>query len=144
LPLDRVAQRNTYRAALISLEHARRSYVNTQQQIVADMRSIIRQVHSAESTLEIDRLGIALAEQRVEYANELLAEGKAAALDVVDAQQSLLSAQDSFEQARANLQVQDLQFLRSTGTLRVDPTAGSLGQAMDSAMGNTPMDLEAR
>ncbi|MDP9175434.1 MAG: TolC family protein [Planctomycetota bacterium] len=144
LPLDRVAERNAYRAALIQLERARRDYVNTQQAIIADMRGIIRTIHSAESTLEIDRLGIALAEQRVEYSNELLAQGKAGALDVVDAQQSLLSAEDSFEQARANLQIQDLQFLRTTGTLRIDPAAGSLGQAMDRAMDHSPMGLEAK
>ena len=49
----------------------------------------------------------------------------------------------NFEQARADLQVQVLQFLRQTGTLRVDPNAGTLGKAMDRAM-PLPYDLEAR
>ncbi len=43
----------------------------------------------------------------------------------------MLTAQDAFERARAQLQVQVLQFLRDTGTLRVDPAAGAIGRALE-------------
>ena len=35
--------------------------------------------------------------------------------------------------ARASLQISVLNYLRATGTLRVDPTAGALGEALDRA-----------
>ena len=41
------------------------------------------------------------------------------------------SAQDAFARAKADLQVQILQFLRDTGTLRVDPNAGVVGHVLD-------------
>ena len=59
--------------------------------------------------------------------------------DVTDAQSSLLSAQDAYDRAKANLQVQILTFLRQIGTLRVDPAVGTLGKAMDRE-GAPPVD----
>ncbi len=78
-------------------------------------------------------MGIDLARRRLDYANELLKEGKTTARELVEAQSSLLSAQDAFDQAKASLQISVLQFLEATGTLRVDPRAGALGLAMDRA-----------
>jgi hypothetical protein len=49
----------------------------------------------------------------------------------VDAQNKLLTAQDQYDTARANYQIQILSFLRDTGTLRVNPDAGELGIVMD-------------
>jgi outer membrane protein TolC len=67
----------------------------------------------------------------LDYANERLRQGKADNRDVVDAQNSLLSAQDAFAAAESALQIQVLQFLRDTGTLRVDPGAGAIGESLD-------------
>ncbi|MBC8106144.1 MAG: TolC family protein, partial [Anaerolineae bacterium] len=75
-----------------------------------------------------------LAQRRLDFANELLLQGRSTdSRDVTDAQSSLLSAQDAYEQARADLQIQILQFMRDTGTLRVDPEAGTLGLVFDRA-----------
>ena len=131
-PLDRVAERNTYRRSLISLERATRTYTLTRDGVVADVRSDVRGIQSAQVTLEIQRRGIDLAQRRLDFANELLIQGRSTdSRDVTDAQSSLLSAQDAYEQARADLQIQILQFLRDTGTLRVDPEAGTLGLVFD-------------
>jgi len=48
-------------------------------------------------------------------------------------QSDLLSAQDSYEQARTQIQISVLGYLRVTGTLRVDPESGTLGRVMDRA-----------
>lgn len=133
LPIDRLAERNTYRQSLINLEQSQRHYVDTEQQIVSDVRNSVRSIHNAQLSLEIQRRAVALAERRVEYANELLIEGQAQTRDVTDAESSLLSAQDSFNTALATLQVSVLDFFRLTGTLRMDPQAGALGEAMDRA-----------
>lgn len=81
--------------------------------------------------LTIQRVNTDLAKQRLEYSYDLLKIGGAQSRDVTDAQQSLLSAEDSYEQALSQYQISVLSFLRNTGTLRVDPDAGTLGLAMD-------------
>ncbi len=133
-PLDRVAERNVYRASLITLERAQRSYDETKDTVIADVRDAVRNIRSAQQSLEIQRRGIEIAQRRLDNANELLIQGRASdSRDVVEAQGSLLDAQDRYERAKAELQIQILQFLRVTGTLRVDPAAGSLGHAFDRA-----------
>jgi hypothetical protein len=111
LPVDRVAERNAYRAALIDVRHAQRSLENLRDRITSD-----------------------LAQKRRENAYELLRNGKSTSTrDLVEAQNSLLQARDLYEQASATLQVNVLQFLRNSGTLRMDPAAGAIGRAMDRA-----------
>jgi outer membrane protein TolC len=91
----------------------------------------VRGIRAARTTLEIQQRGIDLAQRRLDFANELLVTGRATdSRDVVEAQNDLLNAQDLYARARADLQIQVLQFLRDTGTLRVDPSAGALGLAM--------------
>jgi hypothetical protein len=131
LPIDRVAERNRYRTSLIELERSQRSYERMKDQVAADARDALRSIRSAQETLKIQAQGIELAQLRLENANELLRQGKRDSRDVTDAQTALLRAQDAYDQARNNLQIQVLQFLRDTGTLRVDPDSGSLGRAMD-------------
>ena len=130
-PLDRLAERNQYRSSLIRLERSSRGYDQLRDQIAADARESLRLIRSAQISLDIQRRNIDLAKLRLENANELLRQGKRDNRDVVDAQNALLQAQDSYEQARATLQIQVLRFLRDTGTLRVDPSAGAIGQALD-------------
>ncbi len=133
LPIDRVAERNGYRRSLIDLDRAGRSVEDLSQRVIADVRDSVRGIRSAEEALNIQRNSIQLAGRRMEFSNELLREGRpgVTARDVVEAQNSLLSAQDAYDRAQADLQIQVLQYLRDTGTLRVDKSAGALGRALD-------------
>lgn len=145
LPIDRLAERNGYRASLIGLDRAKRDLQELLESVAADVRTRIRAIHSAQAALSIQQRSIELAIRRLDYATELLQQGKVNSRDVVEAQQSLLSAQDAYESARSNLQIEILRFLRDTGTLRVDPHAGSLGRAMDrltAANGDSPQPLK--
>ena len=132
-PVDQLADRNTYRKSLIILERSQRAYVTARQQVIADVRQSTRSIRLSQASVAIQRRSVELNQKRLDLANELLIQGKAAVLDVVDAQAALLNAQDALNRARANLQTQALQFLRDTGTLRLDPGAGMLGRAMDRA-----------
>jgi hypothetical protein len=133
-PLDRVAERNAYRRSLISLERAQRSLRETHDQVIASVRDAVRAIRSAQATLEIQQRDIENNRQRLEYANEQLVLGRATnTQDAVDAQNNLLTAQDQYDTARANYQIQILSFLRDTGTLRINPEAGELGVVMDRA-----------
>jgi outer membrane protein TolC len=139
IPVDQLPERNVYRRALIQYERAVRALDGLQDTVTADVLQDIRAIRSAQQTLRIQEESIELAERRLDLASELLRAGNAGgggvvrrgdARDVVEAQQDLLSAQDAYEQARADLQVQVLQFLQDVGTLRVDPAAGLIGRAM--------------
>ena len=140
IPIDQLPERNVYRRALIQFERAVRAHDGLQDQVTADLLEDIRSIRSAQQTLRIQEESIELAERRLDLASELLRTSGAGAAagssrrgdarDVVEAQQDLLSAQDQYELARAELQIQVLQFLQDTGTLRVDPDAGLIGLAM--------------
>jgi outer membrane protein TolC len=131
IPIDRVSERNQYRASLIQLERVQRTYDELRDQVSADAREAMRLIRSAQISLEIQRKGIELAKFRLDNAYELLRLGRKDNREVVDAQNALLRAQDAFEAARTSLQIQVLRFLRDTGTLRVDPDAGAIGAALD-------------
>lgn len=131
LPIDRVTERNSYRRSLISLQRAQRNFLFVRDRVTADVREGLRSIRAAEISVEIQRRGIELAHARLDLANENLRLGRGTTRDVVDAQTSLLQAQDGLEQARSQLQIRVLQFLRDSGTLRVDPKAGAIGRAMD-------------
>jgi outer membrane protein TolC len=131
LPVDRLPERNAYRQALIALERAKRLAVEVQESVLSEVRAAQREIRSAEYSLQIQQAGIDLARQRLDFANESLLLGRVTnSREVVEAQSSLLNAQDRYDQAKADLQIQLLRYLRDTGTLRVDPQAGILGLVM--------------
>jgi outer membrane protein TolC len=132
LPVDRLAERNVYRRSLISFDRAQRSYLDLRDQVTSQVRSDARGIRSAQASLVIQKRAIELAERRLEFANERLRLGVPGAdtREVVEAQASLLDAQDTFERAQAQLQIRVLEYLRDTGTLRVDPEVGELGQSL--------------
>jgi outer membrane protein TolC len=133
LPLDRLRERNQHRLALIAFQKAQRDFSGTRDAITADVRDALRSLRAAQISLEIQRLSIELAQRRVEFANIRLTQTATSNRDVVEAQQSLLSAQDDYERARSQLQISVLDYMRVTGTLRVDPDSGTLGRVMDRA-----------
>jgi outer membrane protein TolC len=134
LPIDRLKERNQYRVALIDFQKAQRDFTETKDIVTAEVRDALRTLHAAEISLEIQRVSIELAQRRAEFANIRLTQGAANSnRDVVEAQSDLLSAQDSYEQARTQIQISVLGYLRVTGTLRVDPESGTLGRVMDRA-----------
>ncbi|MDB5289841.1 MAG: outer membrane protein [Phycisphaerales bacterium] len=144
LPLDRLAERNVYRQSLIQFEQAQRSFADLRDSVAAQVRAAVRGIRAAQVSLDLQRRGIRLAERRLDYSLELLKRGTASARDVVESQSSLLEAQDNFSAARATLQVSVLQFLNDTGTLRVDPEAGSIGRALNPDRSRAPYGSEER
>jgi outer membrane protein TolC len=133
LPIDRLRERNQYRTALINYERAQRNYVDLSQTIIGDVRQASRSVQQAQLQLEIAKRAIRVAQDQLEYSTELFTQGQAQTRDITDAQTQLLRAQNDYHAATASLQVNVLRFLRDTGTLRVDPSAGELGAALDVA-----------
>jgi outer membrane protein TolC len=142
LPIDRVAERNAYRASLIRVRQAQRDEEDLRDRISADVRESLRLIQESQLTLQIQRQAVDLAQKRSENAYELLRNGKSTSTrDLVEAQNSLLQARDLYDQANATLQVNVLRFLRNSGTLRMDPAAGAIGLAMDREADRRGVDL---
>jgi len=119
LPLDRVAERNNYRTALIAREQATRAVDLLRDTIRQQVRDSWRALEQARREYEISKIGVRLAERRVEE-QELLADlGRAKALDQVDAQNALLSSKDQLTQALVNHTIDRLQFWDQLGILYI-------------------------
>ncbi len=131
--------------SLIVFQKAQRDFTGAKDSVTADVRDALRSLRAAQISLEIQRVSIELAQRRVEFANIRLTQGAANSnRDVVEAQTDLLSAQDSYEQARSQLQISVLEYMRVTGTLRVDPESGTLGRVMDRAQLQANNSIEGR
>ena len=119
LPLERTAERNNYRAALIAQQRAARTVDEQRDQIELQIRDSWRTLEQARRAYQISEIGVRLAERRVEE-QELLADlGRAKALDQVDAQNSLLSSKDQLTQALVAHTVARLQFWDNMGILYI-------------------------
>jgi outer membrane protein TolC len=119
LPLERTAERNDYRSALITQQRSARNVEQQQDQIELQVRDSWRTLEQARRAYQISEIGVKLAERRVEE-QELLAElGRSKALDQVDAQNSLLSSKDQLTQALVAHTVARLQFWDNMGILYI-------------------------
>jgi hypothetical protein len=119
LPLERTAERNNYRGALIAQDRAGRNVELQRDQIELQIRESWRTLEQAKRNYEINEIGVKLAERRVEE-QELLAEfGRAKALDQVDAQNALLSSKVQLTQALVAHTIARLQFWDNMGILYI-------------------------
>jgi len=113
LPLDRKNQRNTYRAALITLQQSKRNYDDTVDSVMFDVRQAFRQLEATAEQYVIQKKALALAEDRVKNTTLLLKLGRVQMRDLLDAQDSLLDAQNDLTTPLWGTQMQNLIF---TGT----------------------------
>lgn len=119
LPLNRKAERNAYRGALITQGQAARAVVQLGDEIELEVRDNGRLLEQAKRTYEISELGVELAKRRVEE-QELLAElGRAEALNQVDAQNSLAGQLNQRTQALVGHTIARLRFWNSLGILYI-------------------------
>jgi outer membrane protein TolC len=117
LGLDRKAERNDYRSALIAQERARRQLEVSQDEIKLRVRNGWRTLDEAKRTYERSVLGVKLSERRVEE-QELLSElGRGQALDLIDAQNALIASKNQLTQALVGHTIARLQFWNNLGIL---------------------------
>ena len=119
LPLDRKAERNNYRRALIAFERAQRDLTLAEDEISLDVRSAWRNLESARRNYLIAQKSVDLNLRRVEE-QELLAElGRGSALDQVDAQTELTESQNELTASLINHTLARLQFWLDMGILYI-------------------------
>ncbi len=119
LPLDKVSERNDYRASLVYLERSRRSLQTSEELATLQIRLALRLVRQQLSLLRLQANNIEMAQRRKDFSDIQFRDGKINNRDYLEAESALLDAQNRFAQALANLQVASLQYLRDTDLLRV-------------------------
>ncbi len=120
LPVERKEELNRYRSALVSWRRAERQYQLAADQVSQEVRRALRQIRQAQVTLQIQQMGMELAEDRRAYAEFAFREGLLSNRDVVEAENDLLNARNAYAAAQAGLRVAILAFRRDTATLRTD------------------------
>lgn len=126
-PLDRKIERLNLRSALIAISRALRDFEEFRDTVILDARQ-------ARRAIDQQRLNLQLSLQQVRN-NELtvqefdLREGSVDIFDLIRAQDNLLQAANDRDIAEQALQVSVLQYLLTTGQIRVDHD-GTLDRAM--------------
>ncbi len=121
LPLDRLAERNAYRESLIVLTQSQRQYDLDRDSVALDVRQAYRQLSETAERYKIQKNSLDLAEKRVESTTMLIEEGRVSTRDLLDAQDSLLAAQNNLTAALVDHIIARLSFYRDIGVLQVKP-----------------------
>jgi len=117
--LDRTAERNAYRQALITRDRAARGVEQQEDEIKLQVRDSWRSLDSAKSNFEISEIGVKLAERRVEEQTLLAELGRAKAQDQVDAQNDYVNSKNQMTQALVAHTIARLQFWNNMGILYI-------------------------
>ncbi|MBQ6158111.1 MAG: TolC family protein [Thermoguttaceae bacterium] len=126
-PLDRLAERNAYRRALISYDRARRNYYTYVDSVKLQIRDMIRNIYRNQMELELKRESVRVATVQVHLAQlDLANPAKASSMstssarDLVEALNALLTSQNSFMSTWLDYQVQRMSLLLQLGLFEID------------------------
>ena len=129
-PIQRVAERNNYRQALIEYQRARRDYMNFEDQVARALRNTLRSIELDQLNFELRRAAIRVAIDQVELARLRLREppkpgvattfGATTARDLVSALSDLLNVQNDFLSVWVDFQVERLNLDFDLGTMQLD------------------------
>jgi outer membrane protein TolC len=121
LNLDKVAEENDYRRALIVLQQQRREYELTRDTVILEVRKAYRDMAEAAERYKVQTDGLVLAKQRFESTTALLEYGRANTRDVLDCQRDYYKAQNIATEALVNYTIAMLGFYRDVEILQVRP-----------------------
>jgi outer membrane protein TolC len=120
LPFERTEERNVYRVSLIRLEQAVRDLQELEDEIKLAARDRLSELLEAREAIQIQAMAVAVAERRVDSTSLFLEAGRAEIRDVLEAQESLVSAQNALTAALVNYRVGELALQRDLGVLAVN------------------------
>ena len=120
LPFERTSERNQYRNSLISYEQMIRRFQDLEDGVKLDVRDVLRNLLEAREAIKIQAEAVRVAQRRVDSTNLFLQAGRAEIRDLLEAQNSLNSAQDALTSAVVNYRIGELRLQRDLGVLEVD------------------------
>jgi len=121
LPLDRKAERNAYREALISLEQRQRDFENDQDNIELQVRDALRTLNAEAEGYRIQKIALELAEDRLEAQKMRLEIGEIDVRLLLESEGDLLAAQNDVIRSLVEYTIARLSFYRDIGVLQVKP-----------------------
>ena len=121
LPFNRRAQRNSYRGALIRFESELRSLTISLDDTRDAVREGLRSLEQLRQNFVIQKEALRLANDRVSSVRELIEAGRAQIRDELEAQNALLSAQNSVTRVLVDYFDARLKFLIDVGVLNMAP-----------------------
>ena len=121
LPFDRVAERNAYRESLITVRRRQREYDDEVDGIKLQVRAAYRNLVQTAESYRIQKIGLELAEKRVEVEKLSLQYGRGTVRLLLDSEDALVQAQDDVLGALVDHMIAKLSFFRDVGILRVLP-----------------------
>jgi outer membrane protein TolC len=120
LPLERTAQRNSYRNSLINLDRSTRAVQAAEDSIKTAIQGQLRGLLQSREGLKTQTMAVAVAERRYRGERLRLDAGRGQMRDVVDAQNSLINAQNALTRALVDYRIAELSLQRDLGVLEVD------------------------
>jgi outer membrane protein TolC len=120
LPVDRVRERHSLRAAQIADRRVRRDFDEFIDAQIVDVRSTFRELERVRQSVEIQAELIADQERNVTIAQLQYERGDVSNREVVAAQDALLEARNSLIREQVNYEIARLELLRALGILFVD------------------------
>jgi len=121
LPFNRKAQRNVYREALIAVQQQQRGYDEQIDQIKLNVRNAYRTLTETAESYRIQKLGLKLAQRRVEVEKLSLQYGRGTVRLLLDSEDALVQAQNDVLGALVDHLIAKLSFFRDAGILQVKP-----------------------
>ncbi len=119
LPVNRLAERNTYRASLISREVQARATSLQVDRVKQQVRAALRSLTLLRESYEIQKQAVAVGERRVASTTRYLRMGRIQIRDALEATDDLVAAQNSETAALVNYRVAVLELYRDMGLLAV-------------------------
>jgi outer membrane protein TolC len=121
LPLDRKAERNTYRTALIAVQQRQRSWDEAVAQIQLVVRQAYRDLKETAESYRIQKVGLQLAERRLDREKLMLEYGQGTVRLLLESEDALVAAQNAVTTALVDHSITKLNFFRDIGVLTVKP-----------------------
>jgi outer membrane protein TolC len=120
LPIERTAERDAYRNSYITLERTVRDVQNLEDDIKLSIRNSLRLMAESRETREIQANAVYVAQNRVKSTSLFFEAGRIQIRDLLDAQESLVQAQNLLTAAVVAYRVAELNFQSDTGLLKID------------------------
>jgi outer membrane protein TolC len=121
LPLDRVAEQNIYRKALIDMNAKKRGYDLLADTVAMEVRQAHRDLVEAAERFKVHSEGLKVAEKRFKDTLMLMRYGRASSRRVVSALNDLRDARNGATEALVDYTTATLKFYRDTEVLKVRP-----------------------
>lgn len=144
-PLNRLAERNVYRASLIGFQRSRRNFMALSDQIELEVRRDLRLLNQLRVSFEISRQQLLSAARQFESARIVLlgprdqrSANDTTTLNLLQALSALVAARNALAANYINYEQQRVQLLLDLEALQLDPRGFPLHDSLSIADGSGP------